>query len=525
VRVRGECSVSSLTHPNLIVRRTGEFVPPRKWFQLTGLGQRHTLGVHNPTIDVLARALLERAFMCEVESNVFVPPLGSSTAEWREMDVFVKKLDRCNGRHWHPVTAEQFVDMYHGPKRTIYEAARLDLIREPRLLSRDSRSDVFAKFEKADLNKAPRCIQPRSPRYNVLVGKYIKPVEHRIYRSIAKVFNVEFGGDQPTVIKGYNVERVADILRNKWERFADPICIGLDAKKFDMHVSVPALRMEHSVYLNMYRNDPKLKKLLSYQINNSGRGRCADGDLKFKIDGIRFSGDMNTALGNCTIMCACIWTWAKKVGVTIELSNNGDDCVVFMERVDEVRFRVGLSEWFATKGFRMDVEPTVDVFESVEFCQSKPVYNGKEYVMCRSLPTVLVKDSMCLVQIENVKCFKLWTAAVGMCGGSLSTGVPVMQSFYRAYRRAGRGAKPSKGYIASIYKNTGQFERMGKLSYGVREIEARARLSFWIAHGITPDVQEELERYYDGYEISGVVSEEMSGVQIQNTTYIEFPQY
>jgi len=65
---------------------------------------------------------------------------------------------------------------------------------------------------------------------------------------------------------------------------------------------------------------------------------------------------------------------------------------------------------------------------------------------------------------------------------------------------------------------------MGKLSYGVREIEARARLSFWIAHGITPDVQEELERYYDGYEISGVVSEEMSGVQI-HTTYIEFPQY
>jgi hypothetical protein len=65
---------------------------------------------------------------------------------------------------------------------------------------------------------------------------------------------------------------------------------------------------------------------------------------------------------------------------------------------------------------------------------------------------------------------------------------------------------------------------MGSLSYGVREIEARARCSFWIATGITPDVQLELEKYYDGYQLDVKCVTEMSAVQIQNTTYIEIPQ-
>jgi hypothetical protein len=100
----------------------------------------------------------------------------------------------------------------------------------------------------------------------------------------------------------------------------------------------------------------------------------------------------------------------------------------------------------------------------------------------------------------------------------------VMQSFYRCFRRCGMGRNPSRGLLQSIYRNSGQFERMGTLSYDVREIEARARFSFWIATGITPCVQLELEKYYDEYTlVAGEVSE-VSAVQIQNTNYIEFPQ-
>jgi len=66
---------------------------------------------------------------------------------------------------------------------------------------------------------------------------------------------------------------------------------------------------------------------------------------------------------------------------------------------------------------------------------------------------------------------------------------------------------------------------MGTLSYDVREIGARERFSFWIATGITPCAQIDLEQYYDQYQISTEVSVEVSAVQIQNTTYIHIPQY
>jgi hypothetical protein len=49
-------------------------------------------------------------------------------------------------------------------------------------------------------------------------------------------------------------------------------------------------------------------------------------------------------------------------------------------------------------------------------------------------------------------------------------------------------------------------------------------LSFWIAHGITPEVQIEMENYYDSYQIQYGVSQEMSSVQIQNTNYISITQ-
>lgn len=524
MRVRGASSRSVLSHPDLTVRRTGLYVKPRKWIQLTGLGQRHDLGVHNSTIDVLERSLLERVFMCEITSGNFQPALGSSDEAWGEMGDFARRLGIKNGRYWSPQTAVEVVAYYSGAKREMYERARLDLVREPTLRKMDSSSVVFAKFEKANLSKAPRAIQPRDPRYNVLVGKYIKQIEHRIYRSIAKVFNEEHGGSGPTVIKGFNVVQTADILRSKWERFARPACVGLDAKKFDMHVSAAALRFEHGIYLKMFREDPKLARLLAKQVKNVGRGYCADGNLKFQIEGVRFSGDMNTALGNCVIMCALVWTYAKRVGVNIELANNGDDCVCFMEEGDVQKFRCGLEAWFGEKGFRMDVEETVTDLEAVEFCQSHPVWNGIEYVMCRSLPMVLTKDSMCLVPANSHREIETWCAAVGMCGGSLSTGVPVMQSFYRCFRRCGVGRNPSKGFMQSIYRNSGQFERMGTLSYDVREIEARARCSFWIATGITPCVQLELEKYYDEYTLVEQEVSEVSAVQIQNTNYIDFPQ-
>ena len=100
---------------------------------------------------------------------------------------------------------------------------------------KDSYLNAFVKCEKinrtAKLDPAPRIIQPRKPRFNVCLGRYIKPIEHAIYRAIDKVFG------SPTVVKGMNATERGLLLARKWARFSDPVAIGIDAKRFDQHVS------------------------------------------------------------------------------------------------------------------------------------------------------------------------------------------------------------------------------------------------------------------------------------------------
>jgi hypothetical protein len=103
----------------------------------------------------------------------------------------------------------------------------------------DSFLQAFVKAEAVNFtakpDPAPRIIQPRNPRYNALVGRFIRPLEHRVYIAIGKLF----GG--PTVMKGYNAVGTASCLRDMWLEFTNPVALSLDASRFDQHVSREAL--------------------------------------------------------------------------------------------------------------------------------------------------------------------------------------------------------------------------------------------------------------------------------------------
>jgi hypothetical protein len=139
---------------------------------------------------------------------------------------------------------------------------------------------VFVKAEKigthmpgGKCDPAPRVIQPRSARYNVEVGRFLKDLEHRIYSSIAELC----GG--PTVMKGYNAAQVAKHIRGMWGTVTRPVAVGLDASRFDQHVSKQALRWEHDVYTRCFRgcDRKELHRLLQWQLVNSGHSRTKDG--------------------------------------------------------------------------------------------------------------------------------------------------------------------------------------------------------------------------------------------------------
>lgn len=390
-------------------------------------------------------------------------------------------------RNVTPFTLEEVVDTYRGRKRTIYEQA-LQSLRHFGLKREHAVSMSFVKVEKGNTAKAPRCIQPRKPEYNLCLGKYIKAIEHRVYRAIAKIF-----GDGPTVMKGYTVQEVARILWGKWKSFADPVAVGLDATKFDMHVSPEMLRWEHSIYLDIFRHKPELRKLLNWQLHNRGRGYCYDGKLKYKVKGKRFSGDMNTALGNCIIMCALVYAYALERGICVKLANNGDDCVVFMERRDLAAFSQGLSEWFLLRGFRMTVEEPVFDFARIEFCQMHPIRTVNGLVMVRNPAAALVKDTMTTIDVTNPRALRKWMYAVGECGLALASGVPIMQAFYEFYIR--NGVK-SEIHNDPTFAHSGMRMMRGDLESKSSVITDDARLDVFVAWGITPDEQRALEDQY-----------------------------
>lgn len=451
------------------------------------------LKLNNPDIDTLACALLERMYYCKVDGVFVEPPLPNSGTVFKRLAQFRGRLIATFGYSPSRISPEQFAEMYTGRKRTIYENAVEEYTRYG--VSRlDARSNPFVKCEKVKPSGAPRCIQPRKPVYNVALGTFIKHIEHTIYHSIQRVYR----SDTPVVMKGLNVDDIASAIVDKWNCFSNPVAVGLDATKFDMHVSEPMLRWEHSIYEKLYNGNSDLKTLLKWQRSSKGSGYCADGSLKYSVKGRRFSGDMNTGLGNCIIMCGLIYAYAKERGIGIQLANNGDDCVVFLEQRELPAFSLGLDEWFIQMGFRMTVEKPVYNIEEIEFCQMHPINLGESWRMVRNFDTSREKDSICLFDISNNQAYRKWLGAVGECGLALTGGVPVMQSMYGAYGRAG----VSSDILKSVQMQSGFLMLSKGMKAKLAVVSSEARFSFFVAFGITPDEQVALEEYYDTLNIT-----------------------
>jgi len=450
-------------------------------------------GVHNNSLNNGARALVERVFLSPDSAGTLQPPPPCLEVPRTTLKLFKHRLIAGVGSH-RPISHEDFLAYYKGRRLDVYTKAVRDLETRPLTTDDFGVCKAFVKAEKinftAKTDPAPRVIQPRDPRYNVEVGVYLRPLEHAIYKAIAEVY----GG--PTVMKGYSAEGVAKELADMWSSFRDPVAIGLDASRFDQHVRPEMLDWEHSVYAECFPKAyrARLKWLLRGQIHNKCHMRVGDGVLKYKVHGSRMSGDMNTALGNCLIMCALVWTRAHQVGIKVRLANNGDDCVVFMERRDMELFNEGLMSWFHQYGFKMKIESPCYTFEHIEFCQSHPVFDGEGWVMVRNPLVTISKDACCVNKdYAHGPAAKKWLHAVGECGLSMTGGIPVCQAQYRAFLRNGEAGLGENAVITE----TGMYFLSRGCTRGVREITDAARLSFFLAFGLTPFEQRALEAAFD----------------------------
>lgn len=429
-------------------------------------------------------ALLERMYFCKVGSGYVEPPRVDGDLLRQRLDWFSRSV-REQMSSFTPVCLNDFVEMYKGPKKATYARAVESLQHTP-VRRRDGETSAFVKREKCNTSKAPRAIQTRDPRYHASVGRFFKPVEKRVYRAIASAM------DASTIVsKGLNLDEVGELIHSKWSAFNHPVALGLDATKFDMHVSPEMLEWEHSFYKSIFRGNKAEKarfaRLLRWQVNNRGKSFCVDGKVKYSVHGRRMSGDMNTSLGNCLIMCAMIFSYALERGVRIDLLNNGDDCVVFMEAEDLSRFTVGLDKWFLEMGFRMTSEAPVYAMEAIEFCQMHPVQVGGGWRMVRNPRTALEKDTMCTIMVNDHE-YLSWLAGVAQCGLAACSGVPVMQAFYESLSATSRVPVEQR-----LVEDTGMRRLTERMSVVHREVTEEARYSFWLAFGVSPDDQRAME--------------------------------
>lgn len=483
----------------------------RRYVSVSGPMKHGEIVPFNHDFSTLVRAVNERVFNVKGGEGLVPPPRPVP-------GVFAQRLSAVDTllTESHPSTAPvshaAFVASYAGSRKKAFYQKVLDGMNAKQVHAREAATvSAFVKFEKTDWNAksdpVPRVISPRKPEFNIMLGRYLKHFEHQAFKWLSKLF-----GHQ-TVFKGINAEKSAKLMREKWEMFNHPVAVGLDASRFDQHVSAEALKWEHRQYLKCFygKHKKQLANLLACQIDNRCFGYTPDGTVNYRINGTRMSGDMNTSLGNCILMCSMIKAYLMERGVNAQLANNGDDCVVVMEQKDLPRFMDDLSSWFLELGFNMTIEKPVTEFEQIEFCQTRPVFDGSNWIMCRNPHTAIDRDCV-MMEPFNHNVLQRWMHAVGTGGLRLTGGIPVFQEFYRWMVEYGRDIPSQR-----LHKRTADSGNEFRLSmpWGLRhmtdglkrvytEITPQARASFWMAYDITPSEQIELEDYFRNLKYSSM---------------------
>lgn len=471
------------------------------YYRYSGICSDVRFGAHSNTLQNLQRAVAERVLMVPDNSGGLrkCPKPQSQSYFNRTMYPFYVQLnDRVRNDSSFPIpplSDDAFVSLYSGAKKKRYQAACESLFRES-VTPRDAVVGSFVKVEKINFSSkvdpCPRVIQPRTFRYSAALGKCIKHLEKPLFKLIDDIF----GG--PTVLKGYDCIASAKHLRNMWDEFSDPVGIGMDASRFDQHCSREALEWEHSIW-KLLSTSRKMRRLLTYQLRNVGKAWLEDGFIKYVTDGCRMSGDMNTSSGNCLLMCAMVYSYCIKHKISkFRLANNGDDCMLIVERGDFHKTQF-VQPFFLKIGYTMKVEKPIYEFERLSFCQTQPCFDGVGWRMVRDPRVSLSKDLTCTLPLENERTRSLWLDAMHHGGKALTMGIPVFGDFYNMFPTTTLKMSVNETTLNAF--NTSGFARMIPKYNNASTITDEARYRFWLAFGILPDTQVVVEKHFQAMNL------------------------
>lgn len=399
------------------------------------------------------------------------------------------------GRH-EPLMPEEWIDKYTGYKRARYERA----IREwesSGVSRKHSYVTAFVKAEKLiDPRKDPRMIQARNPVYNVALGNYLKAIEHKLYnvggsRQLARYFP-----KGRLIAKGLNMAQRGALLYKRWSELKDPVALELDCSRFDAHCSDKLLRIEHRVYLKCFQNNKELSRLLDWQIRN----KCfTEGGIKYECLGRRMSGDMNTALGNCVIMLILLADAFRQCGIKpkqFRILDDGDDCVVIVEREVQDKVRELFPKLFTSYGHTLKIESVTSDFSKVTLCGARCIRVGG-IRKCVLNPKRTIGKARILLGSKNLQNVEKYVGTIGQCLLALHAGVPVLQAHAMALRRATRrilrGTPGS--FVYRLAKDQNWADQLPE------PISYEARCDFRDAFDISIEEQIEIEDWFNDVDV------------------------
>lgn len=396
-------------------------------------------------------------------------------------------------------------NLYTGQKRKRYLRAE-EYVQQHGIDKSMSSIKMFVKNDKLDpikVNPDPRPIQFRDARYCVEISRYLKPMEHNLYN----LEGDESVGLSPTrlVGKGLNQVQRAKLLKHKLSLFLRPAILSLDCARFDLHVSLELLEIEHSVYLAA-NPDPAFAKLLSWQLRNT----CySQNGIKYVTRGRRMSGDMNTALGNCIIMIIMVMAFMKRFGVHYDILDDGDDCLLIVEAENVTTIRESVHGAFLSYGHEVKIEKVAYSLPEVSWCQSSPIeYAAGKWKFVRNPWKVMSCDLVGVRWKVGGKGRARMLATVGVCELILNLGVPVLQSYSLALiRNAGNAKIYEKGdyFQSSVAQRAKKELRVFGLKHITKlkpgPITMEARLSFEAAFNIPIEMQLVMEKDLDSWVI------------------------
>lgn len=463
-------------------------------------------------VDTLVHAVLERGIYVRSAGGFSHRPEPSAAASF---DLFLHDY-RGVASPTARLTPEEFLRSRPGRLKKVYSLAIERNNQEWFDLRKEVITQGFVKVEKTErpcrsalypgrqLGKdpVPRLINPRTPRYNSKLGVYTIACEHQVYENIGKLFG------KRCIAKGLNFTDRAQLLREMWDEFADPVYVGQDASRFDQHTGLLALGLDHAVLQTHFPGDPTLKWLLRGQLKNVMYGRTPDGEVRAELGAMRMSGDMNTALGNCVISAALIYQWIKRCGIKAYAIVDGDDSGTIMERRDLQRYLDGAVEYFLSFGYNMAIEEPVDIFERIVFCQTQPVWVGSGWRMVRDPLKAINNDYSGYQKMADAKYTANLFRAIGSAGLCLCSGVPVMQEFYKAGLRLGKFVKRTKLIEMQLHGWHYYARSEGMKREAV--VTDDTRWSFYLAFGIAPHIQVAMEQTFSQMTLD-VVAQQAPG--------------